>query len=69
MRATTKLTKQQWHIVKVMTIGGILEWYEIYSFIYLAPILGKLFFHAESTLNNTLSIYLLFGVGFVGLSY
>jgi MHS family proline/betaine transporter-like MFS transporter len=65
MTNSQKLTKEQSHIIKVVTIGGILEWYEIYSFIYLAPILGKLFFNFDSDIINTLNAYLIFGIGFL----
>ncbi|MCH9632635.1 MAG: Fosfomycin resistance protein AbaF [Chlamydiae bacterium] len=60
-----KLTKVQSHIIKVVTYGGILEWYDIYSFIYLAPLLGKLFFQPGSPIKNLLNAFLLFGTGFL----
>ncbi len=60
-----KLTKEQWHIIRIVTIGGMLEWYEIYSFVYLAPILAKLFFNFDAPLINSINVYLLFGIGFV----
>jgi MFS family permease len=65
MQKYQKLTKNQFQIIKIATIGGILEWYEIYSFIYLAPILAKLFFKFNSDINNILNVYLLFGIGFL----
>lgn len=66
MSRDRKLSREQRHIIKVITIGGALEWYEIYSFVYLAPILGKLFFKQDSTMMSLVSVFLLFGIGFVG---
>lgn len=60
-----KVTKTQLHIIKVVTFGGLLEWYDIYSFIYLAPMLGKLFFNSDSSLRNLFNAFLLFGIGFI----
>lgn len=65
MKATIRLTQEQKHVIKVVTFGGILEWFEIYSFVYLAPILGKLFFSFNSPLSNFLAAFLLFGIGLV----
>ncbi len=66
MTLDRKLTFDQRHIIKVVTIGGALEWYEIYSFIYLAPILSKLFFNQNSAVMSLVSVFLLIGIGFVG---
>ena len=60
-----KLTKEQFHVIGVVTFGNILEWYEIYSFVYLAPILARLFFHFDSETSNLFSAFLLFGTGFI----
>ena len=60
-----KLEREQRHIVKVVTMGGILEWFDIYSFAYLAPILGKLFFKFNHFSNDLLGALTLFGVGFI----
>lgn len=65
MQTKSHLSKQQFKVISIITFGGILEWYEIYSFVYLAPILGKLFFNYHSGLMNLLSSFLLFGTGFI----
>jgi len=62
---TKPLNKEQRHIVWVMTLGGILEWFEIYIIAYSAPILGKVFFNFENSLYNILGVLLLFGMGFI----
>ena len=38
-----KIKKRQIRVILAVTFGNILEWYEIYSYIFLAPILSKLF--------------------------
>lgn len=60
-----KLETEQRHIIKVVTFGGVLEWFDIYSFAYLAPILSKLFFNFNHSANNLLGALTLFGVGFI----
>ncbi len=45
--------------------GNILEWYQVYSYVYLAPVLAKTFFHFESPDSNLLSAFILFGIGFL----
>jgi len=60
-----KLNKVQTHVIKVVTLGGVLEWFDIYSFIYLAPTIGRIFFDFHSSLSNLLGALLLFGTGFI----
>ena len=66
MSLNRKLTVEQRHIIRVVTIGGALEWYEIYSFVYLAPVLSKLFFNQNSGQMSLVNVFLLFGIGFIG---
>lgn len=65
MAKTSKLTKKQISVIWIMTFGGVLEWYDIYSFIYLAPILGRLFFNFQSSSSNLLGALLLFSTSFI----
>lgn len=49
-----------------VTIGSILEWYEIYLYIYWAPILSKLFFPEHSPISALIHTLVIFAVGFLG---
>ncbi len=60
-----RLKKKQIHIISAVTFGNILEWYEAYSYIFLAPILSKLFFNFQSDLSNLFSAFIIFGIGFL----
>jgi MHS family proline/betaine transporter-like MFS transporter len=48
-----------------VTIGNLLEWYEIYLYVYWAPIIAKLFFIFESANTNLIFTYLIFALGFL----
>jgi len=45
--------------------GNLLEWYEIYLFVYWSPIISKLFFNSPSNLTNLTYTFMIFGVGFL----
>lgn len=57
--------KRQKKIVLTVTFGNILEWYDAYSYVYLAPILGKLFFNFHSDSSNLLMAFVVFGIAFI----
>lgn len=59
------LTREQIRVIFTVSFGNILEWFDIYSYVYLAPILARLFFNSISEVANTMSFFLLFGVGFL----
>jgi len=59
------LTKQQTHVISVVTFGNILEWFDVYSFAYLAPILAKKFFPTNSPTTGLFLSFLVFGMGFI----
>lgn len=63
--STTKLTKEQSHVISAVTFGNLLEWYDIYSYAYLSPILAKVFFSPEFPESNLLMIFLIFGSAFL----
>ena len=48
-----------------VTIGNVFEWYEMYTFIYLAPIISKVFFPPNEGFENVISVFLIFAVGFI----
>lgn len=52
-------------VIIAVTIGNILEWYDIYLIVYLAPVLSKVFFNFKLDFNNLLSAFLVFGTGFI----
>lgn len=47
------------------SIGNALEWYDFALFGYFAPVLGSLFFPAESKLASLLQVFGTFALGFV----
>jgi MHS family proline/betaine transporter-like MFS transporter len=52
-------------VLFAVTLGNLLEWYEIYLFVYWAPIIAKLFFNGDSELRNLTNTFLIFAVGFL----
>lgn len=57
--------KREHSIIFAVTIGSILEWYEIYLYIFWAPTLSKLLFNHSSETVNLIGTFLLFAVGFL----
>ena len=57
--------KQKRTIIFAVTLGNLLEWYEIYLYIYWTPILSRLFFDSDSDLANMTNIFLIFAIGFL----
>lgn len=57
--------KREHNTILAVTIGSILEWYEIYLFVYWSPILSQLFFDHSSRIYNLMDTFLLFGIGFL----
>lgn len=59
-------SKKQAHTVLfAVTLGNLLEWYEIYLFVYWAPVIAELFFDGKSPLSNLTSTFLIFAIGFL----
>ena len=64
MRFTEKsIDREQRHVIIAVTIGNILEWFEIYSYIYLVTILAKVFFGFHSLISNITGAFIVFGIG------
>lgn len=59
------LRKRQWHIILAVTFGNVLEWYGVYSYVYLTPVLAKLFFKLSSPESNLFMAFIIFGIGFL----
>lgn len=57
--------KEKGTVILAVTIGNLLEWYEIYLYVYWAPIISQLFFDSSSSTENLIKTYLLFAVGFL----
>ncbi len=60
-----KLKKEQLQVVLSVTFGNILEWFEIYSYAYLSPILAKIFLGQSDSSGGLIIIFLIFGSAFV----
>ena len=57
--------KEKITIVLAVTIGNLLEWYEIYLYVYWAPIISRLFFNSDSDVVNLHYAFLVFALGFL----
>lgn len=56
---------EQRHVISAVTFGNILEWFDVYSFAYLAPVLAAKFFPDASTTESLFFAFLVFGLGFL----
>lgn len=57
--------KQRVTAVIAVTIGNFLEWYEIFLFVYWAPIISKLFFKPTTEYSGLIYTFFLFALGFL----
>jgi len=57
--------KEKRTVIFAVTLGNLLEWYEIYLFVYWSPIISKLFFNSPSNLTNLTYTFMDLGVGFL----
>jgi MFS transporter, MHS family, proline/betaine transporter len=57
--------KQKVKAVIAVTIGNFLEWYEIFLFVYWAPIISKLFFAPTTNFDGLIYTLFLFALGFL----
>lgn len=55
--------KEERTVIIAVTIGNLLEWYEIYLYVYWAPIISKLFFNSGSDFTNLTNTFWIFGLG------
>lgn len=46
-------------------LGNILEWYDFGLFVYLAPQLGSIFFHADDIQSSSLIAFSVFAIGYI----
>ncbi|MBI5274310.1 MAG: MFS transporter [Chlamydiales bacterium] len=60
--------KEQRNVLFAVSIGNLLEWYEIYLYVYWAPIIGKLFFQQDNSdggISSLTKTFLIFAMGFL----
>ncbi len=58
------LNRSQWSVIFAVTIGGILEWYEIFLYAYWSPVIAKLLFpNIESQIAAQTNAFLIFALG------
>lgn len=55
--------KNQRNVIFAVTFGNLLEWYEIYLYVYWSPIIAKLFFNPETENTNLTFTFLIFALG------
>lgn len=60
-----KLTRKQIHVISAVTFGNVLEWYQAYSYIYLTPVLAKIFFNFQTSSYDLFMAFIIFGIGFL----
>jgi len=57
--------KEERAVIFAVTLGNLLEWYEIYLYVYWAPLISKLFFGGVSLERHLIDTFLIFAVGFL----
>lgn len=57
--------RKQIKAVIAVTIGNFLEWYEIFLFVYWAPIISKLFFAPSTNFTGLIYTFFIFALGFL----
>ena len=60
-----KLSQTQKNVILATTSGSVLEWYEIFIYIYWAPVLSSYFFNSDEKFTGELNALLIFAVGFL----
>lgn len=65
MPHTSTITKSQKRLLLLSSLGGVLEFYDFIIYIFLAPILEKLFFADNSHYVATLKTLAIFSVGYL----
>ncbi len=61
---TLSLTRPQRYVIYAVSLGNILEWYEIYLYVFWSPVIGHLFFSHSHETSNLISALSLFTLGF-----
>ncbi len=56
---------KQLQVILAVTLGGILEWYEFFLYIYWSPLIAQLFFNSTSEVMGLINTLLIFFIGFL----
>jgi len=65
MKATSPFGNNSKHLINIALFAGIFEWYEFSIFGLMAGIISQLFFvHSTNTIQNDLSVYLIFALSY-----
>ncbi len=57
--------KKAFKLIIPLYLGAVLEWYDFSIFVFLAPILSKVFFPASTNFVSMLMTYAVFAIGFL----
>jgi len=57
--------KEQTFVVFATSIGGAIEWYELFLYVYWAPLISKLFFAQDSQAVSSIKTLFVFFIGFL----
>ncbi|MEN9344012.1 MAG: hypothetical protein RLZZ453_799 [Chlamydiota bacterium] len=61
---TLLASRREYGTILAVSFGSLLEWYEVFLYIYWSPIIAELFFKTSSTATNLLNSFLIFMIGF-----
>jgi MFS transporter, MHS family, proline/betaine transporter len=64
MQLRNPISQKDYATILAMSCGSILEWYEVFLYVYWAPVISKLFFESASESMNLLHSLFIFLVGF-----
>ena len=65
MQKAASFSKAQKRILLLSSLGGVLEFYDFIIYIFLAPIIEKLFFANNSSYVATLKTFAIFSIGYL----
>lgn len=64
MQLLNATSRKEYATILAMSCGSILEWYEVFLYVYWSPVISKLFFGSNSESMNLLNSLFIFLVGF-----
>jgi MFS family permease len=60
-----QLSRNQWKIISLSSLGGALEFYDFIIFAIFAPNIGEAFFPADNSFTATLNAFAAFAIGYL----
>ncbi|MGE5196238.1 MAG: MFS transporter, partial [Anaerolineae bacterium] len=57
--------KDQIFVIAATTAGGVIEWYELFLYVYWAPLISKIFFSSDSKFSASINTLFVFFIGFL----